>query len=142
MSRGDDVLAAARKLIGTRFRWQGREATTGVDCVGLVAQALVGAGHRQALHAAVCDYRMRGGSIAGWEARLRAAGLERAGDVRAGDVVLVQAGTAQFHLMIATGEGHVHAHAGLRQVVDMPGVSPWPEVSRWRCPDHSTGCRD
>lgn len=132
---GNAVVAAARALVGTRFRWQGREAATGLDCVGLVALALAGAGHRLAEQAAATGYRMRGGSVAGWEARLRAAGLERAGEARPGDVVLVRAGVAQFHLMIATGEGHVHAHAGLRRVVDMPGPSPWPEVSRWALPE-------
>jgi uncharacterized protein YfaT (DUF1175 family) len=51
---------------------------------------------------------------------------------RPGDLVLVRAGVAQFHLMIATHGGHVHAHAGLGLVVEMPGVSPWPVLGRWR----------
>ena len=46
--------------------------------------------------------------------------------------LLVQAGPAQFHLMIATDGGHVHAHAGLGKVVEMPGASPWPVLGRWR----------
>lgn len=37
---GDQVVARARRLIGVRFRAQGRDPAFGVDCVGLVAAAL------------------------------------------------------------------------------------------------------
>src|SRR3546814_11269985 len=48
-----------------------------------------------------------------------------------GDIVLVQAGVRQFHVMVFTGEGFIHAHAGLRRVVAMPGESPWPVIGVW-----------
>lgn len=132
MRREAAIVAAARSLVGASFRLHGRDAATGLDCVGLVAAALAGAGHRCA---APNGYRLRGGALALHEARLRAAGLAPATGERPGDVVLVETGVAQFHLMIATGGGHIHAHAGLGRVVDMPGPSPWPVRSRWRCPD-------
>lgn len=33
----NDITSTARKYLGTRFRHQGRDAATGVDCVGLAA---------------------------------------------------------------------------------------------------------
>ncbi len=134
MRRLDEaIVAAARGLIGVPFRLHGRNRATGIDCVGLVVVALAGAGRDKARAAAPVRYRLRGGHVADHEARLRAAGLVPVEDELAGDVLLVEAAPAQFHLMIATGAGHVHADAGLRRVVEMPGASPWPVISRWRC---------
>ena len=33
---------------------------------------------------------------------------------------------------VSTDPGFVHAHAGLRRVVEMPGESPWPIIGWWR----------
>jgi len=132
MRREEAIVAAARGLVGAPFRLHGRDPAMGLDCVGVVALALVAAGCRGVARAVPDGYRLRGGALALHEARLRAAGLVRAGGQRPGDVLLVEAGVAQFHLMIATGDGHVHAHAGLGRVVDMPGPSPWPVLGRWR----------
>lgn len=145
MERGEAIMNAARSMIGASFRLHGRSAATGLDCVGLVMLALERAGNGDARKATPQGYRLRGGAIAPVEAGLRRAGLSpvapvRAGaagtavemDTRPGDILLVEAGVAQFHLMIATDAGHVHAHAGLGHVVEMPGPSPWPVLSRWR----------
>jgi hypothetical protein len=70
--------------------------------------------------------------VARADAALRAAGLRRIENGRAGDVALVRPGPMQLHLMIACPGGFVHAHAGLRRVVEMPGGSPWPLLSWWR----------
>ncbi len=35
-----DLAAAALNLIGTPFRLHGRDPATGLDCVGLVAEAM------------------------------------------------------------------------------------------------------
>ena len=40
----DGIVARARALIGTRFRPQGRSAAEGLDCVGLVALAVLSPG--------------------------------------------------------------------------------------------------
>lgn len=82
--------------------------------------------------AAPADYSMRGGSLARFDAGMQAAGMRRVRLGRPGDVVLVQAGVAQFHLMIAHSDGHIHAHAGVGRVVDMPGPSMWPVLVQWR----------
>lgn len=126
---GDALAREALGLLGVPFRLHGRSAETGVDCVGLVALAAWRAGYRRD----VPDrYALRGGQVRQFEAWMDAAGLRRADELERGDVVLVQAGTRQFHLMLHTGSGFVHAHAGLRRVVEMRGESPWPLLSIWR----------
>lgn len=134
--REERIVAAARALVGVRFRLHGRCPASGMDCVGLVAAALEGGGLAGVRAAAPCGYRLRGGRVEDHVAALRAAGLIPVDDERPGDVLLVRAGVAQFHLMVATGigdgVGYVHAHAGLGRVVEMPGRSPWPVLGRWR----------
>lgn len=126
-----DVVARARAMIGVPFRLHGR-SVAGLDCVGLAAVAM----GREAQRDVPCAYGLRSGDVARAEGWLRAAGLrpvERgvAGG-QPGDLVLVRPGPLQLHLMIGTGTGFVHAHAGLGRVVEMPGVSPWPVIGWWR----------
>lgn len=121
---------AALSLIGVPFRLHGRDERTGVDCIGLVWLALEGAGC--SIGDVPASYSVRGGSVAHIDGALRGAGFRRVRKARAGDIVLVQAGVAQMHLMIASARGHIHAHAGLGRVVEMPGASPWPQIMRWR----------
>ncbi|HKX35309.1 MAG TPA: peptidoglycan endopeptidase [Rhizorhapis sp.] len=128
---GEVLVREALGLVGVPFRLHGRSVETGVDCVGLVALAAWRAGHRGE---APDRYALRGGKLEQFEAWLKAAGLCRAAEMRIGDIVLVQAGMRQFHLMVFAGAGFVHAHAGLRQVVAMPGESPWPVLGVWRLP--------
>lgn len=132
MKRQDRIIAAARAMIGVPFRLHGRSRETGVDCIGLALLTLKEAGQERAMRAAPARYSIRGGRIARFEQGLREAGLRPVAEGRPGDFVLVRAGVAQFHLMIATGDGHVHAHAGIGRVVEMPGPSPWPVLGRWR----------
>ncbi|MPT49090.1 MAG: peptidoglycan endopeptidase [Sphingobium sp.] len=129
---GQAIVDAARTCVGGAFRLHGRDPATGLDCVGLVVCALEGAGCRRAAHVVPTGYHMRGGNLAQQQAALIAAGLQRASNHQPGDIVMVRPGPAQHHLMVATGEGFIHAHAGLRRVVEMPGLSPWPVISVWR----------
>lgn len=127
--RGCVLAQEALALVGAPFRLHGRSAETGLDCVGVVALAARRAGH----WAAVPDrYALRGGLLDEILAWMKAAGLASVDEMRRGDVVLVQAGVRQFHLMVFTGAGFVHAHAGLRRVVEVPGESPWPVLTIWR----------
>ena len=132
MLRGEKIVAAARGLVGAPFRLHGRDAQTGVDCIGLAMLALEGAGHGRLGTYIPDTYSIRGSSVARFAGAMAMLGLRKTRKRRAGDLMLVQAGPAQFHLMIATDEGHVHAHAGLGRVVEMPGESPWPVLGRWR----------
>ncbi|HEY9579035.1 MAG TPA: peptidoglycan endopeptidase [Rhizorhapis sp.] len=132
MDRGEAVVRSARALLGVPFRLHGRSADMGVDCVGLVALAAWRAGHEGE---APDRYGLRGGRVEQFENWLAAAGLRRVSSMVPGDIVLVQAGVRQFHVMVFTGEGFIHAHAGLRRVVAMPGESPWPVIGVWRVID-------
>jgi hypothetical protein len=123
------ALAAAREALGARFRLHGREAASGLDCVGLAALALRAEGLEGAVPS---GYALRSGHLRAAEAALAAAGLVRADAPRAGDLLLMQAGPGQLHLGIDSGSGLVHADARLRRVVERPGVPPWPVLSRWR----------
>lgn len=125
MSAGD-VVAAARAMLGVPFRLHGRDGR-GLDCVGLVALALEG-GHRRLPEA----YGLRSGDVALARQWLAQAGLRPVPESRPGDVALVRPGPLQLHLMIVVPGGHVHAHAGLRRVVEMPGPSPWSVIGHWR----------
>ncbi|MGB7405406.1 MAG: peptidoglycan endopeptidase, partial [Pacificimonas sp.] len=64
-------------------------------------------------------------------------GLERVADARTGDVLLLTVGPGQAHLAIESGRMRgrtqiVHAHFGLRQVVEGPLPASWAVRSRWR----------
>lgn len=124
MRRNKGAVARARALIGMRFRPQGR-GREGLDCVGLAAAAM-GLGETRR------DYALRGGDLAALEAGLAAAGLRAVEEKAAGDVIVLRSGPGQLHLGVWTGDGLVHADAGLRRVVERPGAPPWPVVSIWR----------
>ena len=128
-ARTDRIVAAARDLVGVRFRLQGRSRASGVDCVGLAALALAEAGHEAAVPR---GYGLRSGDEAlarGWLAEAGLVAVERS---QPGDLILVRPGPLQLHLMILVPGGHVHAHAGLGRVVETPGPSPWPFIGHWR----------
>lgn len=121
----DAVVARARALIGVRFRPQGRTRASGLDCVGLVAAA-VGAAD------APRDYALRGSSPERLAEALARAGLRPVGTARRGDVLAMVAGPGQLHLGIFSGDGLIHADAGLGRVAERPGPPPWPIFGIWR----------
>ena len=113
----------AREVIGAKFRLGGRDPRFGLDCVGLVAWALEAD--------APAGYGLRGGVPERVMALLDAR-LARVDAVAPGDVLLFAAGPGQLHLAIASERGMIHADAGLRRVVERPGVTPWPVLGVWR----------
>lgn len=117
---------AAAALVGTRFRLHGRDAVTGLDCIGLAYLA-----HRHAGCAvgAVPDrYRLRGGTAPNVEAWCRAAGLRQVARdaVLPGDTIVGCMDPEQWHVLIAGPGAVAHAHAGLRRVVMTPVAGPLP----------------
>lgn len=125
MRRGEEVVTAARALLGVRFRPQGRSAATGVDCIGLVASAL-------GVAAPARDYDVRHSRIERLTDALARAGLRRVEDAAPGDVLVMRPGAGQLHLAVATGDGFVHCDARLGRVVERPGPAPWPVGQIWR----------
>jgi murein DD-endopeptidase / murein LD-carboxypeptidase len=119
-----DVEAAARRLVGSRFRLHGRDPATGLDCVGVLACAT-------GLEAPT-GYALRGGDAGRVAAVLDGLGLERVASVGPGDVVLMRVGPGQLHLGVRTGTGLVHADAGLRRVVERAGEPEWEVLGIWR----------
>jgi lipoprotein Spr len=117
----------ARALVGTPFRLQGRNAD-GLDCVGVAIATYK-------LHADRIrrDYRMRGNHAA--EVR---ASVEQdfrrvpVTQLRAGDLMVMRVASDQLHLGVRTDKGLVHAHAGLRRVVETPGMPEWPIIGVYR----------
>jgi hypothetical protein len=120
------VARAARALVGRRFRLHGRGET--LDCVGVVALALRGAGWWGEVPS---GYALRGGDPAVVAGRLDAA-LVRVEEGRPGDVLLMAVGPGQLHLGVRIDGGFVHADAGLARVVERPGAPPWPVIGIWR----------
>jgi murein DD-endopeptidase / murein LD-carboxypeptidase len=119
-----DIEAVARALVGARFRLHGRDPATGLDCVGVVAVATGVEAPR--------GYALRGGCAAEVTKALLAHGFVAVGEARAGDVLLMRTGPAQLHLGVKTESGLVHADAGLRRVVERPGVPEWEVLGIWR----------
>jgi hypothetical protein len=130
MSRAGDARAArARTLVGTRFRPQGRDPLTGLDCVGTAAAA---AG--VALERVRRDYSLRGQRLARIEHDLCELGCQpvTGGRCAAGDVIVCRVAPARYHIVFSTGGGFVHADAALGRVVERPMPVPWPIESVWR----------
>lgn len=121
---------AAEELIGTRFRLHGRNPQTGLDCVGLVTASLARIGKAVA---APSDYGLRNLDHERFLPALTHAGFVRhRATLATGDVLMVQPGPAQAHLLIVSNSGSfVHAHAGLGRVVLTPAPSLWPTLGIW-----------
>jgi murein DD-endopeptidase / murein LD-carboxypeptidase len=122
-----DYSARARALVGTRFRAQGR-SDAGLDCVGVVL-ATFGIGE----NAVKRDYRLRGDHLPDLRMQLdlHFRRVSRT-QMRSGDVLLLGAGEDQPHLAICTDRGFVHAHAGIKRVVETPGPPEWPLLGVYR----------
>lgn len=126
------MAGAALAMVGVPFRMHGRDARTGLDCVGLAIAALAAAGRSAPVPD---DYRLRGGKLArfdGWAALCGLTVVPQRGIGRAGDILMCQPAPQQFHVMIDAGDLLVHAHAALRRVVAIPHPAPWPVLRRWR----------
>jgi cell wall-associated NlpC family hydrolase len=128
---GAALAAAARKLVGVPYRHDGRDPTTGLDCLGVLGAALAAVGRGAPLPARTALRWRRDPDVA---AIATACGLLCAdGPVALGDVLLVRCSPLQLHVLLAVqADRFVHAHAGLRRVVLGPRDPAWPIVGHWR----------
>lgn len=122
-----DYAARARALVGTRFRPQGRGGD-GLDCVGVIL-ATFAVSPTSVRH----NYPLRGDHLRelhdALDLHFRRVPKR---ELRAGDVMLLEAGERQFHLAVRSEQGFVHAHAGIRRVVETPGNPDWPLLAVYR----------
>lgn len=129
----DDIVAQARRWIGTPYRHQASVLGVGCDCLGLlrgVWRALLGE-EPEAVPPYAAGWAAGG---AGTEPLVEAARrhlVEAQGSVRAGDVLLFRfrPGLPARHCAIATGPAAmVHAHDGA--AVAEVAIRPWWERHR------------
>jgi murein DD-endopeptidase / murein LD-carboxypeptidase len=125
----DEIVAAARACVGARFRAQGRDAVSGLDCVGL-AVAAYGA---RLTGSPPASYAQRGGSRDAIAVMVARTGLRPVApaQARTGDLLLFASGPGQWHFAVLTGAGFIHADARLRRVVEVPGRPEWPVDAAW-----------
>ena len=122
-----DYAERARALVGTRFRPQGRDPN-GLDCVGVIVEifAIEPAKVRR-------DYKLSGDHgrevFATLKPYFRKASVAQ---LRRGDLLVMAVTDRQTHLAVRTDQGFVHAHAGLRRVVETPGLPEWPVIGAFR----------
>jgi cell wall-associated NlpC family hydrolase len=128
---GPELARAAEALAGTPFRLHGRDPTTGLDCIGLLAAALAACGRPSRLPN---GYSMRNLGAMMLPPDPGELGFAAAsGGIIAGDVLLLSPGPGQLHLAIAAaGASFVHAHAGLGKVVVQPGPPSGEVLRHWR----------
>lgn len=122
-----DYAMPARALVGTRFRPQGR-GPEGLDCVGVVL-ATFGIAAEEVR----ANYALRGEHLDELrEALTRYFRKVPKSSLGSGDVMLLRVGEGQPHLAVRTRRGFVHAHAGIRRVVETPGLPEWPLLAVYR----------
>ena len=129
---GARIAAHAIGRVGVRFSLHGRTAQSGLDCVGLLADALRSVGFDLPVPT---GYGLRGNfdrqALRFFDAACFHP-LGRDDADCAGDFCLARIVPRQLHFVIFVGDGFVHAHAGLRRVVLTPNPLPWPVIGRWR----------
>jgi cell wall-associated NlpC family hydrolase len=126
---GARAFAAARTIVGVPFRAQGRDPRYGLDCVGLVWAAYAAVG---CALPAPTDYPLRGWRRGRIVAALMTAGFRAVSDRADGDVALIGLSAGQHHLGVIGPASMVHAHAGLRRVVESPSDDVMRAAARWR----------
>jgi hypothetical protein len=126
------LAAAAATLIGIPFRLHGRDPATGLDCIGVVAEALRRIG---AVPLVPQGYRMRAQNLPELLPFIRANGFCEVSADEQGDTVLAMVNPVQPHMVVCAERGFIHAHAGIGRVTFMPGALPWPVANAWRVPD-------
>jgi cell wall-associated NlpC family hydrolase len=122
-----DFAERARALVGTPFRLQGR-GVGGLDCVGLAI-----ATYGVPADIVRRNYRLRGEHAdevrACLSAHFRPVSSK---ELQPGDLMLMQVSADQLHLGVRTAIGFVHAHAGLRRVVETPRMPDWTVIGVYR----------
>lgn len=120
----DDIIRAARAVIGTRFRHQGRDPAKGLDCAGLIVHVarVLGMAHDD-----MAVYpRLPGGSMLEFALDGQPGLVPVKGWPRHGDVLLMRFGGDPQHLALLTADNTiVHAWAIARKVCEHGLTDEW-----------------
>ena len=129
----DQLVLAARALVGVRFRPQGRNEG-GLDCVGLLWLAALRAGIRLGDRR---DYPLRPNSADRVVAMLCREGFLDLPTPAAGpgDLLVMEPARDQVHLCLLTDRGVIEAHAGLRRMVERPHRADECIIGAYRFPE-------
>ena len=131
MSR-PDIVAEARRWLGTPYVHQAARRQAGADCLGLIRgvwHAVVGA-EPEAVPAYSMDWSEPQGDERLWQAAHRHLTPKTIADEALGDVILfrMRSGSVAKHLGILSGVGpraaFIHAYSG-QGVVESPLSHPW-----------------
>lgn len=125
------LAAAAASLLGVQFRLHGRDPATGLDCVGLVAEAMRRSGSEPVVPQ---GYRLRTLTVDSLLPFAKANRFDAADSTDHADVLLVMVSPVQPHLLICAPGGFIHAHAGIGRVTFLPGNPAWPVAAAWCLP--------
>lgn len=132
-ARASEIVKAARRYLGVRFRMQGR-TVEGLDCVGLIAAAARDVGVFTPLPAWLPYRGLKPEAV---DTLILAAGCRVVAlqARRPGDMLLRWPAARQVHLALCTEWGVIEANASIRKVVER-GVAP-DEVwhAAWRLPE-------
>lgn len=120
-----DYAERARALVGTRFRPQGR-GSHGLDCIGVVL-ATFGIPPESVPRDYQLGARRKDELVEGLNRNFR-----KVRKLKPGNVMLMELSGDRLHLGVRTDAGFVHAHAGLRRVVETPGMPEWPVIGIYR----------
>lgn len=125
------LAAAGTALVGSPYRFRGRDPATGIDCIGLILCAMERAG-RPAID--LPHYALRNLSVEPYLAFAARNGFGPCrGQMCGGDVLLVRTGPAQHHLVLVLSKDRfAHAHLGARKVIVQHALQPWAVVAHWR----------
>lgn len=128
---GAAIANRAINLVGVPFRMRGRSPECGLDCVGVVAQALECTGMQFDVPR---DYAFRGEYLGRISAFFGSGGFRSIDcePAQPGDILMYRSADRQVHFGVDTSLGAVHAHAGLGRVVLTPKPMPWPVIAHWR----------
>ena len=129
--RGAELASAPESLLDTPFKLHGRNAQSGVDCVGVLLIALRTLGIRIVEPP---SYSLRNICVRRQVAAARYNELEEvSGPISLGDVLLLKISAVQFHLgIVSRGNTIVHAHAGLGRVVVSSLTDAYVIENHWR----------
>ena len=122
MTTQERMIATARNCVGTPFHHQGRNAKAGLDCIGLIVQALKEASVEVQDQT---DYA-RDPDPAVLLAALTAHGFVKVDEVEAGDVLLFRFARSPQHVALAISSTRmIHAYAPLKRVVEIEIGNSW-----------------